>query len=507
MAHYVRRDADVRVSGTLRNSLFRGQFILGPSYVDKFPGWSRYSLARDLRLTVHPDLPVTRAVSGSRTLTLIGYILDPAEPQARDRDILAPLLPMCASVYQLIERCAAFGGRWAMIAQCDDGHYLFNDALGLRQVFHTRAGDGNDVWACSQPGIAIDALALPFDEHALQFLDSHAFRLHAEYRWPAIGTVLRGLYHLLPNHLMDLRSGAVTRYWPAPVLRTVSVDEAVERVGATLSGMMRAAAARFDLALAITAGIDSRVVLAAARPIRNQLRYMTVRQAKMADDNPDLVVPHRLLARLGLTHEVIRARASMTPEFSWLFKRNVFLAHDHYGADAEAILAWHGGRCVVVTGSGAEVGRCSFRKELAFPNRRRITALDLARLQRMRHPYALRLFDEWLAGLGDRGRVHVLDLFEWEQGHGNWLAMTQLEFDVAWNDIFTPYNCRELLTVLLSVEERYRGAPKYSLFRSLARKLWPEVLSEPINPTQSPDLARRCAGLLRRSWRLVPGVA
>jgi hypothetical protein len=209
------------------------------------------------------------------------------------------------------------------------------------------------------------------------------------------------------------------------------------------------------------------------------------------------VVPARLLQKLGLHHEVIRAHAAASADFSWRFKRSVMFAHDHYGADAEAILAHFGRRKVVVTGSGAEVARCSFRQQLPFSDRRRIRATHLAKLQDMDgHPFALRYFDEWLDGVGDLQGVKLLDLFEWEQGHGNWLAMTQMEFDIAWRDIFTPYNCRELLLTLLSVDERLRRHPKYSLFPALIKALWPEVLSEPVNPHDRRRLWRR----LRRKF-------
>ncbi len=60
--------------------------------------------------------------------------------------------------------------------------------------------------------------------------------------------------------------------------------------------------------------------------------------------------------------------------------------------------------------------------------------------------------------------------------------MTQLEFDIAWREIITPYNCRDVLTTMLGVDERYRCAPDYTLFKRLIDRLWPEVLSEPINP-------------------------
>jgi hypothetical protein len=174
----------------------------------------------------------------------------------------------------------------------------------------------------------------------------------------------------------------------------------------------------------------------------------------------------------------------MSAEFSYHFKRSVFLAHDHYGGDAEAILDYTQRRKVVITGSGSEVGRNSVRLDMPDIDCDQITSAELATLQKMdaSSRFAVDAFEEWLYGLGDRHGVKLLDLFEWEQEHGNWLAMTQLEFDSAWQDIFTPYNCRDVLTLMLSVEECNRCAPKCQLHADTIKRLWPEVMCEPVNP-------------------------
>lgn len=136
---------------------------------------------------------------------------------------------------------------------------------------------------------------------------------------------------------------------------------------------------------------------------------------------------------------------------------------------------------MAATGSGAEVGR-SYHS-LPHDNNGKITAEYLSTLEGTdSNKYAIQHFQEWLDNLEDLYNVNLLDLFEWEIGSGNWLAMTQLEFDVAWKDIFTPYNCREILTLMMSVEEQARKGPENVLFLELIHAMWPETLSKPVNP-------------------------
>jgi hypothetical protein len=474
------------VDSSMRTTpLYVGQFLLGSRKVDVHPEWRTFSIAESLMLTTHPDQCVVQAKSEDkrRQLTLVGEMMDPRSPERGNEEILRALMAGFDSRLELIEATSPLGGRWVLIGQDGDEVFLFHDALGLRQVFHSDPQYSSELWVMSQPGIAMDFLGLRIDPEAAAIVDSYAFRSRPEYRWPGTGSPVRELKRLLPNHVLDLKSRTVQRYWPAKPLKRISPEDAVNKLSRVLPGLVFAIARRHSTVLSLTAGIDSRLVLASARNLTDQVAFVTVRQGKMPDNHPDIVVPKRLLARLGLPHELIRAPATMSAEFARHFKENVFLAHDQYGPDAEAIAAYSGGTRIALTGSGAEVGRCPYRAQVPRTRAPNIDARQLARLQRMNtEPFALESFTAWLDDARDRFNVKLLDLFDWEQGHGSWLAMTQLEFDVAWRDIFTPFNSREVLTTLLGVHESHRKSPNFEIFRTLIKKLWPELLEVPINP-------------------------
>jgi hypothetical protein len=108
------------------------------------------------------------------------------------------------------------------------------------------------------------------------------------------------------------------------------------------------------------------------------------------------------------------------------------------------------------------------------------------------HAFSNDHFEKWLTGLLPRLYNHDLDsILYWEQRAGNWIAMCNLEFDIAWKDIFTPYNCRELLIHMLSVPVKYRNPPKFKLHRRTIRNLWPETLDIPVNPHRNKSIYTR----------------
>lgn len=485
--------------------LYVSQFLLGPNHAEHLSDWRRITAGGAFHLTIHPDLTCTQVRRSDRELTLLGHLLDPRAPDDGNAEILQWLLAQFERRSALLQATSALGGRWLLIAAKADDVFLFHDALGLRQVFYTDPRVAGALWAMSQPGLAREAgLALAPDPAALDYIDTQTFRQSREYRWPAAASTFVGLNHLLPNHWLDLRTGIARRYWPSAALEALTPQAAVERLAILMPGQIRAAARRFDLALSLTAGMDSRAVLAAARPIINRIRIVTVRQGRLTDEHADVTVPARLLARLRLRHDVIRATSLMTPEFSLHYKRNVHLAHDHYGHDAEAILRHYGRNGAALTGSGAEVGRRPFRVKLPHADRVRFTPEMLAWLEYgSTHPFLVASFAEWLDDVGRQRHVKLLDLFEWEQDYGNWLAMVQLEFDTAWRDIFTPYNCREVLAAMLGVPERYRRPRDGILWRMFIGQMWPELLSEPINPHRRIgriDQAILNLKALRRYW-------
>jgi hypothetical protein len=113
------------------------QFILGPSFVDSLRGWQKVVLGRSWHLTVHPNLNVCQQVRCEKSITLLGFILDPESPEATNEQILSDLLARVEVFPSLLEATYRFGGRWILILWDGKSTKLIHDACGLRQVFYT----------------------------------------------------------------------------------------------------------------------------------------------------------------------------------------------------------------------------------------------------------------------------------------------------------------------------------------------------------------------------------
>jgi hypothetical protein len=480
------------------NLLYRGQFILGPKAVDLFASPQHLIICQGLHLTVHADLNLQIVRDQGKTIVLLGFILDPENPQAGNDDIIESFvrrMDRCADLFRLTSR---FGGRWILIA--DDGRdaVLFNDAAGLRQVFYSDVRVARNLWCGSDSGPMAELLGLQINPAANQFVHSPEIKRNPEYWWPGDSSPFSEVRHLLPNHYLNLRDGTCRRYWPDEKLPAMPLAAAVQECSRLLAGSLAAAAERFDLALPLTAGWDSRLLLAASKRIATRLSYFTlkIKAANLTEGHPDLAIPRALLAHLGLRHEVIELPEKTDPQFSAVFQQSVALAHDVWSLDAQAILEFYRLQKVVIAGGVSEAARNFYTLPRSLE--RKLTGEKLASLAGMgRHPFAVTYFNEWLGKLGPTYNFRALDLFYWEQRAGSWLAMCQKEFDVAWSEIFSPYNCRRLLSHMLAVKNVYRRDPNFTLYREMILHLWSDVFAFPINPHKVPSRLK----LLRKQFR------
>ena len=471
---------------------FRRQFVLGPDFVNQFQQWNRLNIGRTLCATVHPDLGTSQATSDEKSVTLLGFMLNPSNPEATDLDIVNGLLSdlqLNDNLDAFVESTSPFGGRWVLIVDNGREVRLFHDAAGLRQVFYTQCTASQTNWCASDPGVIAEMLGLSVDTDAHSFIASYE-RLTREYWWPGDTSLYSAIRRLLPNHYLDLNTHSPQRYWPATDLPDLSLADCLQRSSELLLRMMDSAHKRFRLAVTVTAGWDSRVALAATRDIRHDVMYFTLMYWELSPESDDIRIPSMLLRKLGLPHHVIACPSTMRDEFARIYNRNVTTAREVYGTIAQGLFNAFPEGLVMVKGVVSEVARCWYRQRVPDATSQTVTPRMLAQAVEMEeNAFVLTAYNRWLADINRTVNVDTLDLLFWEQRMGSWQAMSQLEWDIV-QDVFTPFNCRTLLTQFLSVDRKYRSPQNPILYSELMKLLWPEVLSEPINPSKKKERVR-----------------
>lgn len=474
--------------------LFRRQFLLTPKPHSRLTAW-QYARAGPYSLQVHPDCPLTVATHENRTALLVGYALDPRKPKATDAD-LAMRMARSESVEGIAICLHGLSGRFLFFLVESGTIRIFPDACALRSLFWT-VHDGK-FHAASQPNLLGKKVPLKPSGAYDQYFQSEYIKIKPDHYHPAGVSLFENVHQLVPNHYLEIRTGRKkgdgvhhTRFYPSRPLPRLTMEEGVDAFTEILSGSLKAAARRSSLAVGLSAGLDSRLILAAAGP---ELSTFTLINRDPGEMRHDLDIPAALADRLGFAHELIDARKPLDKRFRAFYNANTDIPHsEHWGPQAQAMHAMFTNGRLAVKGDAAEI---ICRYYYKFTHHPKITShhqfLNMAKGWKG-IPFidnALRRWFKDVRPAADRTRHQLLDLFFWEHEMGGWMARNQLEWDIA-QEVFTPYSNRELLEAGLGVDERHRRLPHNTFFIRAIEKLWPDLLLEPIHPEKTPSRSIR----------------
>lgn len=492
---------------TLRRIFRRKQFVLGPRPAVAPEGWRTLRVAGGQWLAAHPDLGVSTAVRGSVELTMLGYAVDPGRPEASDAEIVRGLAGRVAAGADLLTALDELGGRFLMLlARPGHGPTLVGDAGGTLTVFHATV-DGQ-TWCAAQSDLLARLHGFEPDPEAVDFI---ALRrsLVVEYAWPVDTTPYTEVRRLLPNHCLDLATGEPRRYWPSEPLAERSVKEVAPRAAQRLQALIAAAARRFYLTIGVSAGLDSRLMMAATAGLLDRVEFYSGLSKQRDANHPDLAIPRRILADAKAEHHVIVTDGYVSDEFLQVYRDSLPIAHSHRAPGLERQLEHYRLTHVAAVGNVSENARAPYLSRTSPPlPAGGMTPEYCGRLTQMEHPFARRAYERWLAGVPAVRGYDPRELLFWECRNGSWFASNVSQFVLAWQDVFLPYNCRALLTDLMSAPLSSRVVPVTELYGAVVAELWPELMRYEINPENLGERVRKEAYRRLRNLkrRLVPAV-
>lgn len=436
-------------------------------------------------LHVHPDLTVTVATDLPRRLILLGYLFDPVRYQADNQDILDGILANTRDFGALINNLKKFAGRYAVFYYDQDSLIIMQDALALREVYYTT--QENLVVCGSQPNLLAHfsqpKIKQSQNPTLADFMQNHLPHVRNGRLWPGDGTPYEEIKHLLPNHCFHIHRLTCFRYWPNEPLRETNIDEAVLKCSSFLQGTLKAAAFRHSLMLAVTAGLDSRCLLAASKDICNSIYFFINKEDRLNDKSADIWVPKQIFKLINLPFHVHEIPKYVPDDFKKLFFKNTLCAKEMLLPVIYNIYYKQHQDKMNILGVG-EIGRTKF-----FDPPKIVSAYYLAYMLKYRKSdYAVRECESWLLKsrkVADHYGLNVMTLFWWEVLIGNWGAVGNSESDIAIEE-FDPYASHFLYETFLSIDARYRTFHDNILFDKMIRLMWPELLSVPVNPPDRP---------------------
>lgn len=290
-------------------------------------------------------------------------------------------------------------------------------------------------------------------------------------------TFYRHLKFLLGNEMLKWPEGEARRIYPRQPLVALSGEEVIEKTMAALLPRLQAAAKVRDLALPLTAGVDSRLVLALmkkaglkppAYTFKHQMNlHADVRVAR--ELSVRFAFPYQILERQGLPQNTMRAlRESMGPLY------NERIAENSYTFSQSDLSARR-----PVPGDIVPLLKSNFGRD--FPEERATVSYLKTKLHNY-HPKVDQYLAAWLRDIKpytEQTGYSIFDLCFWEQRLGRWLSNNINHYD--WfEDRLMIFNCRYLMDLWIRIPRPQRIKTDWEV--AMIDALAPELLSIPINP-------------------------
>lgn len=468
------------------------QFLLSREPLQLPPGWVVHE-RQGWCLATHPFLSVLplRRADGTTQGWVLGVVIDDQGRVAeRSVDFAG------SDKRELLETFNRLRGRFLMVVIDGEWQRVYPDpAASLGIVF------GQDQGPAGSTASLFDERQFPPDRSLTDILG-----MPGSDKWYPFGsTPRRGVTRLLPNHFLDLTTWQQVRYWPTATLTSSgAADNLVTSIAQRLRGTLSAVAARWPIHLPLTAGKDSRVLLAAAREVISRGRCFVMSSGRI---DKDVAMARKVARRAGIGIDVLPAMTGSQEDFKrWLYRTGDSVAGRI--AREYVTLRQLNPNGALLPGNGGAVGKGVYWRPDDFHgeaiNQEPLT--PDAVLRRIKLPVAETLLKPaaaWLAGLTGQQRLTVLDLLYLEQRLGCWAGPQQYGVDPYVACHLSPYTDRMIFEAMLALPVPYKR--ENHLARDLCDRLWPELAIMPFN--QWPGFrgwVAHCRASLRRGARFLP---
>ena len=453
-----------------------GQFLLSQSR----PGlsWPCESLG-GWHLAVEPRLPRVKLTQGGAH---VGWLLgNPIAPEGRivTQDFELPPGDVEDAIY-------ALGGRFLAILPVIGRVYL--DPCGFLSAVY-----------CEHAGIvAATSSLIPFDEltPSRTALIQAMGLPHMRCRFPAAMTARENVERILPNHYLDLKTWRCVRHWPTgelPPLADVAATaaEITEIAKRDLSAIY----AHGPASLTLTAGEDTRMLLACSKPFAAELDCVTFDNNDQSSWT-DIRVAKRVARRAQVgRHRVVEWKDPTERDLAlWLYRTGYCVGEPRGWDLATAVWASVDPAQAMIFGTVSELSRPKYRHEGDTPETKISAERLIDHAACIATPETVARTRAWIDAVPIENSLRLLDLYYMEANFGAWAGVWSYDC-FSYHSTF-PLNHRRAVELFLRLPEATRRSQSFK--RGIIQQEWPELMREPINPR---TFKQRAKDFLRPAFR------
>ncbi len=466
--------------------LFSRQFLLiETSAAHRFQkSWSSIKLGQ-YTLFHAPDLGMHTLAKNGVCYVLLGFAFHSCDAMLSEPEMLERLTN---PENDLLEETDQWCGSWLLIRKQDKRVTLYPDAGATRKAF-----------VCLQEGTCFAVATDPaLIKSVVEVVPNHNHKATDFYQSPFFSkqlirlgflTQYRQVKQLLPNHRLILPNGTLERIFPRTARAEIGPEQCIDRLAFYWENILTAANRRFQLNCAFTAGLDSRTLVAATEALADDVHYYTFYRLSRKKQRPDFQIPPRIARDFHLDYQQYRIEEAVEVPEKDLFSRSydlvptrrlpTFFNGYFRNFDREKDLQ--------LIGTISEVCKRYYGEALVNDGRSLTKAAGFPAFAYVEDHFEEKYQE--LSRLEQSYGYDLRDLAHWEQNVTNFAAQN-MQYTTFVGNVFSPFNCRQLMQTLLHAPPKFRDKQNHQLYRLFIDRMAPGLNRYPYNPTLKIQLIR-----------------
>lgn len=464
--------------------MFRNQYLFSdnrfkvslPNFrLEEFGNYNAY---------IESNLPFHRKSYEDIEVGFLGVFFDPLNPHQTGDEILEEMIKPNFGLIEFLKRIESFSGRFVGILRKKNEYYITGDFKHNKKIIYSLNKENRIFTSSLELYYFLSESEPDFDQEIKSFFESR-IHLQKQQDWHGNRTLDKNFEKLLPNHLLNLNSGEISR---VPIFaEKLPFEKVLENSYNILKGTYDYLIKNYKLIQPLTAGWDSRLILGASLEFKDKVKYYIFRRPEIAD-LPDIYLSKKIAQDLDLDFSVFDVE-DFKPEFVELYKKNNLspnfiskLKNIQYHYD------YHRSKKNLINVSGVCGNLFRFvygSTDKIIPDKKEIYCLSAY------GPYSeftTKEIDKWYESARpycQKHQISMIDLFFIENRLGNWGSIYAYDQDIALEEI-DPFSNKSLMYPVLFLGKKYRGYRKDQLSWKLLERFDNRLCNFTFNPQKGP---------------------
>ncbi|MBC8266551.1 MAG: hypothetical protein H8E84_06245 [Flavobacteriales bacterium] len=452
--------------------MFKNQYLLTNKEIPSQKDTTEICIG-EFTLYFGNDIEYYTVQKNDTQITLLGYIFH-CYNSLSEQELIENLLTL--SKAELLDEIDLWCGHFVLFVG-NKNIKVYNDASASFKVFYGEK-DNNKV-VSSDPKIINTFFNFEEDKNPdkLKFYQSDYFKNNPT----KIGneTRFKDLHQLVSNHCLNIKNNSIERVFPRKKREELTQELASKKLIPIFNHLTALIEKRHTVYSSLTAGYDSRLLMAATKNISDKVKYYTFKLPNKKEDYIDYTLPKKITSDLGLNYSFVRIK-----ELPNKTKEQILNSYDY-----PKMRPFEQYRDIFTKNEKSNILLVGFVSEVAKNYLESVTVKNGKDVVRAVHlpdnNYLEKYYQDWLdknQNIITTYNYEILDFIHWEQDITNFAGQNTY-YAHHYVRLFSIFNSREILKIMLSVPKEKRDGKSPIFFRYLIKNMWSELTDYPFNPT------------------------